>query len=159
MSAEEHPPHKPPATPNLDGLVKAMAPSLEALSKTSAKSIAPTLDALSKSMSRDIVKAAMPNFGALAKIGLGRTDIMREVLPSPTLSADFYRWEAEKQAAPVVTRDAVLALGDSVEALIDADRTSAAVLIQLTVWIIRLTVVLVVIGALSLALTAYLIFA
>jgi hypothetical protein len=100
----------------------------------------------------------MPNLSALTKLALGHTNVMREALQPPTLSDDYFRWQAEKQAAPVVTRDAVLALGDSVESLIGADENSSAALIGLTVWIIRLTVVLVVIGALSLGLTAYLIF-
>lgn len=163
MPTDEQPPRKPPLSPNMDGLAKALTPGLNAVSQAAAenlaKSIKPSVDALSKATARNIMKAAMPNLTALTKLGMGHTTLMREALPAPTLSDDYFRWEAERRAAPVVTRDAVLALGDSVQSLIVADENSSAALIGLTVWIIRLTVVLVVIGALSLGLTAYLIVA
>lgn len=163
MSQDQQPPEKPPITPNVDGLTKALTPGLNAVSKAAAenltKSLTPSLNALSKAATQNMMKSAMPNLSGITKLAMGDTSLMRDALPTPTLSDDYFRWEGERRAAPVATRDAVLALGDSVQSLIAADENSSAALIGLTVWIIRLTVVLVVIGALSLGLTVYLIVA
>jgi hypothetical protein len=54
------------------------------------------------------------------------------------VSPEVFRWQAEKEGAPVATRNAVLALLDEIRAEADRDR-----------WILRLAVVSVVVTTIA----------
>jgi hypothetical protein len=95
---------------------------------------------LGSSISASAVKsfndAAKNMFGGSSRIGeamkfanvargiVGKLDAPMMLPERPGLSADAMRWYAEKEAAPVATRDAVRALTAAVESLVRAQQRS-----------------------------------
>ena len=69
---------------------------------------------------------------------MGPRSFMEDMLP-PGPSPAAMKWQAEKAAAPVQTRDAVYALADAVESLAQSERRADNILIWLTVAILALT--------------------
>jgi hypothetical protein len=73
---------------------------------------------------------------------MDQLDVGREAVRMPQMSVEAMRWQAEKEAAPVATRDAVLVLADGVDSLAQSQRRSDRILIWLTVGIFALTAML-----------------
>jgi len=100
---------------------------------------------------KSALKDAM-NSVTMARDLVGKTDLSQPVRPVG-LSPEALAWQAEKAAAPVATRDAVLSLADAVESLAvssrDADRKLiwlTAALTLMTAAVLALTVLLLLNG-------------
>jgi hypothetical protein len=98
---------------------KATQGLASALSSDAMKSINEAAKAVTEIGSKSGIAEAVKSAGVARDIVGPRITEMR---PPVGLSAEAMRWQAEKAAAPVQTRDAVWALADAVESLAESQR-------------------------------------
>jgi hypothetical protein len=143
-------------TPMLEALRKSTSvlsamPSIQAATRmneifgVARRQWQPSISAQASKSVSEMAKSVMGSSGVAD--ALKSTNAARDILgsfgvakrPDLTLSAEAMRWQAEKAAARVQTRDAVWSLADAIESLAESQRRSDRKLIWLTVAILALT--------------------